>query len=1229
MKAIKVCFLIFLLAALGVSPARATWYGENVEVGNDIMFMDVRWPWWAESSYYACWNFKTKPNGLGGYGGFTAGIPSLDPDHRPNLDPEIQAAFRPASVWSFWGSNTDGEPCRVVASSEYTYPRQYVNEGASGSLGSPCWPFIKAGQWYTMLLRVWEPLDVENPQYSFVGRWVKDVSTGEWHLYGVMRLPVAASSFFGNAGFLEDLGNGTRSVRSIHRRLGYYRKDGQWRSSNVLSFSEKKKGQLNNNWLVEALPEGDHEYLAIELCGTPALLPQKLKGSPLEFGKQHLISVKQPDQPAFDKLNVTDVEAESNGRQVVVSWTLPKTSSPQFQYKVEVYDNPACTGKPVAVSQERMPSVRMVLVDAVVAKPTVRLTIIDAFDQSHKPIVVKAKVSAVTVAPMSGDQRVPGLVYELLHQDLQRQTNYFRPPCVKLDANKKESHHWLSLAEIGQGKLVRQGISRGFDTSLAEGRGSGYAFRFKGFLRAPADGLYLLRMQGSDGYRISLNGRETLTWDGPHGPEDRFAAVNLAKGDHAIAVEYFVDKAQVPFFKLEWEGPGIVRQEIPATALFHQVAATMPVGVLTGKLGDKGTASLKVTVEAKGCSVVKTRLYLGKMQLAEGEGAGVTYDGPMLAGTNTLWSRIVYNTNCTVDSVTTNLIVTGPGVVDQDGWTMTVAGEAKVGRGLWRTATDGFMFIGEGEYVLSKRVKGDFTLTCRVDSYAGAKGEPVNGSSWVGLTAREHGEKTKNWGREFDVFQMAHKGVRTSPDNTDIGGARFAWSYQLPKGQPWLRMTRQGKVWMAWTSVDGKVWNHGVTHIKQTADEMSAGIVFRALPQDAKAYFSAKVSCVNLEEGLAKDLVMPEPVAATHTDGPRLTGVVMAQSDANIVVLRSSEKGLLRSTDDGKTWTPANGNLGGAANVVRSVAIHPKDPLIMYRAAGRVVGGSWDGGLWKTVDGGKSWNKLDFKGDFDGEGPSALCGEVLAIHNMNPETVYAGCETKGLFRSTDGGATWTKLGAEGERITALDLSRWEFGRNDKAIMHVVTCPDSLMPLLGRGKPQLSASVKTSRDYLSQDGGSSLTRCCEWKDMGFYNVAFDRGNWMETAYATTHGFCQANWEHSKYIFPSTKNVESFRPATALACTGRDDARLGRALFQVLDPVKPGRISRSERICVTWDWIGQTGDVSVGGYIAFRGEFLKGEHWWLLATDGLYRSDDRGKTLKKVMDDQGILSKRVGD
>ena len=249
----------------------------------------------------------------------------------------------------------------------------------------------------------------------------------KWHLYGIMRLPVSATSFTGNAGFLEDFGNGGRSVRSMHRRLGYCRKDGRWLKSDTVTYDvPPKRGEMDTYWIVNILPEADHEMLAMELSSNRALLPIKLQGKPLELGKRHVFTAKQPELPTLDRPELRDVKAESNGKQVVVSWAIPASASPQFTYRVEVFDNPACQGQPRVIREERMPTVQTVLVEAAITKPTVRLTITDVFDQSATPVTKTAtQVAIATPAPNAAAK--PGLEYELLHKDSSRHENVFYP----------------------------------------------------------------------------------------------------------------------------------------------------------------------------------------------------------------------------------------------------------------------------------------------------------------------------------------------------------------------------------------------------------------------------------------------------------------------------------------------------------------------------------------------------------------------------------------------------------------------------------------------------------------------------------------------------------------------------------------------------------------------------------------------------------------------------------
>jgi hypothetical protein len=251
---------------------------------------------------------------------------------------------------------------------------------------------------------------------------------------------------------------------------------------------------------------------------------------------------------------------------------------------------------------------------------------------------------------------------------------------------------------------------------------------------------------------------------------------------------------------------------------------------------------------------------------------------------------------------------------------------------------------------------------------------------------------------------------------------------------------------------------------------------------------------------------------------------------------------------------------------------------------------------------------------------------VVTFDPANPEILFAGCETKGFFRSGDGGQTWKRTGAADERITALIVNRWIRDKDNQAYLHVVTCPDVWMSLLGRGDPKLGARVTAARDYVSHNGGVSLQRICERTDLGYLNVAFDKGANHAPTYATTHGVLNSLGDgRQTYLLPPPKSLECFHPVTALACSGIDGSRRGRCLAQPLDPVNPGRLSRSDFFALSWNWLTLAGDRPAGGLISLCGEFKQGQVWWLLATDGLYHSTDGGATLKKILDERGTALK----
>lgn len=124
--------------------------------------------------------------------------------------------------------------------------------------------------------------------------------------------------------------------------------------------------------------------------------------------------------------------------------------------------------------------------------------------------------------------------------------------------------------------------------------------------------------------------------------------------------------------------------------------------------------------------------------------------------------------------------------------------------------------------------------------------------------------------------------------------------------------------------------------------------------------------------------------------------------------------GLYKSIDAGRTWTHAGLEKTRAIGRVR---IHPSNPDIVYVAAlGDPYAATPDRGVFKTTDGGKSWSRVLFRDDktgavdlvLDPKSPDVMYAGLWEVFR-SPHSLSSGGPGSGLFKSTDGGATWTEL----------------------------------------------------------------------------------------------------------------------------------------------------------------------------------------------------------------------------
>jgi photosystem II stability/assembly factor-like uncharacterized protein len=131
-------------------------------------------------------------------------------------------------------------------------------------------------------------------------------------------------------------------------------------------------------------------------------------------------------------------------------------------------------------------------------------------------------------------------------------------------------------------------------------------------------------------------------------------------------------------------------------------------------------------------------------------------------------------------------------------------------------------------------------------------------------------------------------------------------------------------------------------------------------------------------------------------------------------VMTSYGDGVYKSNDAGKTWIKLG--LEKTQHVSR-IIVHPTNPDIVYVAAqGALYGPNKERGLYRSVDGGKTWKNILFVNELtgavelsmDANNPLVLYAAMWE-HQRKPNIVISGGDGSGLYKSTDGGDTWTEL----------------------------------------------------------------------------------------------------------------------------------------------------------------------------------------------------------------------------
>jgi photosystem II stability/assembly factor-like uncharacterized protein len=168
-----------------------------------------------------------------------------------------------------------------------------------------------------------------------------------------------------------------------------------------------------------------------------------------------------------------------------------------------------------------------------------------------------------------------------------------------------------------------------------------------------------------------------------------------------------------------------------------------------------------------------------------------------------------------------------------------------------------------------------------------------------------------------------------------------------------------------------------------------------------------------------------EPISDNSVFGTGSVGAIaVADSDPNTIYVGMGESpirgnvshgdGVYKSMDGGKTWKRVG--LEDTRQIAR-IRVHPKNPDLVYVAAlGHVWGPNEQRGIFRSKDGGKTWEKILNRGNkagaidliLDPTNPNTMYAGFWEVYRK-PWTLESGGPGSGVFKSTDGGDTWTEL----------------------------------------------------------------------------------------------------------------------------------------------------------------------------------------------------------------------------
>ena len=1058
------------LGLLAIFPAEAQYHNYNVASGSDCIVQTYRSPN-LPSGIYDAIHEENVTSSDGGSGYFYGGMVQRSGNGQQTLVQYVcwpaSGGFAPYSqqIPTFAGTNMVG------------YAQ--IGEGSSCAIKG-YWPLFTSNLWSRFAVRYWQPAD-GTPHLGYQGMWMKEPVSGNWYHLGTFLYPFAVTGVNGMSGWQENFSGYTGDYIVDHAG-GYYHRNGQWQSANQVQYTS-------------------HGYVLLVDTNTATRSQCGPSYTSLYNVPATLTMTGQSAVPTFDPIVVSSSGASVVGTQLLVQWEMPLSSSPQLGYVVEVFDNSGYTGTAAVSFYERQPEARQKLLNiSGIATPYVRLTISDIFFNTNAPILITPSTATPSPATSAPDA-VGGLAYQ-----------YY----------EASSGDWTALPNFSSLAPVYQGAVS-FPDPTPRRRRTNYGFNYAGYITAPADGLYAFTLHSGDGSTLVIDGTTVIMFDGLHDSSQYMSGgLALAAGKHSFTLQFFKGAgnpvnttAYTDGLGLAWEGPGLAKADVPASAFSRVPGGSEPTIALAspanGATVPSSNPGLSATVSANGNTVNSVQFYLTDYYSYYARPSqGVDYylgqdtSTPYVlnamvwsAPTNLVRARLVYNGTSTIDSAPVSIATTNSSFAPW-GWSPLEMHNYPSGASIQDNT---FTMLGDGMNFLSRQVTGDCTLIGHLASItpnaAGPDGVAPDDSWRAGIILRGTTNATigqplgDGSGTRFAALFSSVGGGTYFEDDTMRGGNgdANAWSSNLGGGNRWYKLQRQGNSFISSVSMDGVSWTQVNSNLLSTfGSTIYAGVFIHAIQSmNPNIHFAGFDSL---------SLTGPNVLGPASVSISPLTNAVIGGLPATF------SASVIGPVPSGYQWQHNGSNISSATNAsytIPSVAasdvgsytvtansVTSAPAVLVIRApAGSGVWANPAGGSWAT---GNNWS-----GGLIAGGTDAVADFSTLSLNANASVTLDGARTIGTMVFDDlnptTGHNWTLSTGAGGPLT-LAVSSGTPGIAVKSATNIVSAV-----LAGT-----QGFNKTGSGYLTLSGASTFTGTAN-VNVGTLEVQSKSG---DTAYAVAPG-----------------------------------------------------------------------------------------------------------------------------